>query len=118
TADTGSAAEAGRIYDAMYPHADFTWPHLRALTEVDAEYFGTSTPTTVTLVDPLPGAPLGGVPIADTARASSLAPALATLRSAALEPISAHVFPVEDPSRPQLLALLHRAQAAPAGRGP
>ena len=118
TADTGSAAEAGRIYDAMYPHADFTWPHLRALTEVDAEYFGTSTPTTVTLVDPLPGAPLGDVPIADTARASSLAQALATLHSAAPEPVSEAGFPVEDPSRSQFLILERLDQAASTGRVP
>ena len=118
TADTGSAAEAGRIYDAMYPHADFTWPHLRALTEVDADYFGTSTPTTVTLVDPLPGAPLGDVPIADTARASSLAQALATLHSAAPEPVSEAGFPVEDPSRSQFLILERLDQAASTGRVP
>jgi aminoglycoside phosphotransferase (APT) family kinase protein len=118
TADTGSAAEAGRIYDAMYPHADFTWPHLRALTEVDAEYFDTSTPTTVTLVDPLPGAPLGDVPIADTARASSLAQALATLHSAAPEPVSEAGFPVEDPSRSQFLILERLDQAASTGRVP
>ncbi len=118
TADTGSAAEAGRIYDAMYPHADFTWPHLRALTEVDAEYFGTSTPTTVTLVDPLPGAPLGDVPIADTARASSLAQALATLHSAAPESVSEAGFPVEDPSRSQFLILERLDQAASTGRVP
>lgn len=118
TADTGSAAEAGRIYDAMYPHADFAWPHLRAITEVDAEYFGTSTPTTVTLADPLPGAPLGDVPIADTARASSLAQALATLHSAAPEPVSEASFPVEDPARAQFLILERLDQAASTGRVP
>ncbi|UVI37608.1 aminoglycoside phosphotransferase [Brevibacterium spongiae] len=118
TADIGSAAEAGRIYDSMYPHAGFTWPHLRAITEVEAEYFETSTPTTVTLVDPLPGAPLGDVPIADTARASSLAQALATVHSAAPEPVSEAGFPVEDPSRSQFLILERLDQAASTGRVP
>lgn len=118
TADIGSAAEAGRIYDSMYPHADFTWPHLRAITEVDAEYFETSTPTAVTLVDPLPGAPLGDVPIADTARASSFAQALATVHSAAPEPVSEAGFPVEDPSRSQFLILERLDQAASTGRVP
>src|SRR5699024_12223174 len=84
----------------------------------DAEYFGTSTPTTVTLVDPLPGAPLGDVPIADTARASSLAQALATLHSAAPEPVSEAGFPVADPSRSQFLILERLDQAASTGRVP
>ncbi|UZD63566.1 aminoglycoside phosphotransferase [Brevibacterium sp. JSBI002] len=118
TADIGSAAEAGRIYEAMYPHADFVWPRLRAITEVDADYFDTSSPTTVTLADPLPGAPLGDVPIADTARASSLAQALATLHSAAPEPVSDAGFPVEDPSRSQFLILERLDQAASTGRVP
>lgn len=118
TADIGSASEAGRIYEAMYPHADFVWPRLRAITEVDAGYFDTSSPTTVTLADPLPGAPLGDVPIADTARASSLAQALATLHSAAPEPVSDAGFPVEDPSRSQFLILERLDQAASTGRVP
>lgn len=118
SADIGSAAEAGRIYETMYPHADFTWPHLRAITEVDADYFDTESPTTVTLTDPLPGAPLGDVPIADTARASSLAQALATLHSAAPEPVSDAGFPVEDPSRSQFLILERLDQAASTGRVP
>ncbi len=118
TADIGSAAEAGRLYDAMYPHADFAWPHLRAITEVEAEYFETETPTTVTLSDPLPGAPLGDVPIADTARASSLAQALATLHSAAPETVSEASFPVEDPARAQFLILERLDQAASTGRVP
>ena len=118
TADIGSAAEAGRIYEAMYPHADFVWPRLRAITEVDADFFDTSSPTTVTLSDPLPGAPLGDVPIADTARASSLAQALATLHSAAPEPVSDAGFPVEDPSRSQFLILERLDQAASTGRVP
>lgn len=118
TADIGSAAEAGRIYETMYPHADFTWPRLRAITEVDGDYFDTESPTTVTLSDPLPGAPLGDVPIADTARASSLAQALATLHSAAPEPVSDAGFPVEDPSRSQFLILERLDQAASTGRVP
>jgi aminoglycoside phosphotransferase (APT) family kinase protein len=118
TADTGSIAEAARIYDVMYPHADFAWPHLRAITEVGAEYFDTSTPTTVTLADPLPGAPLGDEPIADTSRASSLAQALATLHSAAPEPVTEASFPVEDPSRSQFLILERLDQAASTGRVP
>jgi len=118
TADIGSAAEAGRIYESMYPHADFVWPRLRAITEVDADYFDTSSPTTVTLADPLPGAPLGDVPISDTARASSLAQALATLHSAAPEPVADAGFPVEDPSRSQFLILERLDQAASTGRVP
>lgn len=118
SADTGSAAEAGRIYDTMYPHAGFTWPHLRAITEVDAEYFDTSAPTMVTLIEPLPGAPVGDQPIADTARASSLAQALATLHSAAPESISEAGFPVEDPSRFQFQILERLDQAAATGRVP
>ncbi|WP_231939401.1 protein kinase family protein [Brevibacterium siliguriense] len=118
TADIGSSAEAGRIYEAMYPHADFVWPRLRAITEVDADYFDTASPTTVTLADPLPGAPLGDVPIADTARASSLAQALATLHSTAPEPVSDAGFPVEDPSRSQFLILERLDQAASTGRVP
>ncbi len=118
SADIGSAAEAGRIYETLYPHADFTWPRLRAITEVDSDYFDTATPTTVTLADPLPGAPLGDVPIADTARASSFAQALATLHSAAPEPVSDAGFPVEDPSRSQFLILERLDQAASTGRVP
>lgn len=118
TADIGSSAEAGRIYESMYPHADFVWPRLRAITEVDADYFDTTSPTTVTLADPLPGAPLGDVPIADTSRASSLAQALATLHSAAPEPVSDAGFPVEDPSRSQFLILERLDQAASTGRVP
>lgn len=118
TADIGSAAEAGRIYESMYPHADFVWPRLRAITEVDADYFNTSSPTTVTLADPLPGAPLGDVPISDTARASSLAQALATLHAAAPEPVADAGFPVEDPSRSQFLILERLDQAASTGRVP
>lgn len=117
-ADTGSAAEAARVYDAMYPHADFSWTRLRALTEVEPEYFGTSGPTTVTLADPLPGAPVGDQPIADIARASSLAQALATLHSAAPEHVSEAGFPVEDPSRSQFLILERLDQAAGTGRVP
>ena len=85
---------------------------------MDAEYFETSTPTAVTLVDPLPGAPLGDVPIADTARASSFAQALATVHSAAPEPVSEAGFPVEDPSRSQFLILERLDQAASTGRVP
>ncbi|MDN5909405.1 MAG: aminoglycoside phosphotransferase, partial [Brevibacterium sp.] len=118
SADTGSAAEAGRIYDTMYPHAGFAWPHLRAITEVDADYFGTSTSTTVTLIEPLPGAPVGDQSIADVARASSLAQALATLHSAAPESISDAGFPVEDPSRFQFQLLERLDQAAATGRVP
>lgn len=118
SADTGSAAEAGRIYDSIYPHAGFTWPHLRAITEVEADYFGTSAPTTVTLIEPLPGAPVGDQAIADTARASSLAQALATLHSAAPESISEAGFPVEDPSRFQFQILERLDQAAATGRVP
>lgn len=117
-ADSGSAAEAGRIYDTMYPHADFTWPHLRAITEVEAEFFDTGSPTTVTLVEPLPGAPIGDQPIADIARASSLAQSLATLHSAAPEPIADAGFPVEDPSRFQFQILERLDQAAGTGRVP
>lgn len=117
-ADTGSAAEAARIYDVMYPHADFAWTRLRALTEVEPEYFDTPGPTTITLSDPLPGAPLGDQPIADIARASSLAQALATLHSAAPEPVSEAGFPVEDPSRSQFLILERLDQAAGTGRVP
>ena len=118
TADAGSAAEAGRIYDSMYPHAGFTWPHLRAITEVEPEFFDTASPTTVTLNEPLPGAPVGDVAIADTARASSLAQALATLHSAAPEAIADAGFPVEDPSRFQFQILERLDQAASTGRVP
>lgn len=118
SADTGSAAEAARIYDTMYPHAGFAWPHLRAITEVEAAYFDTSAPITVTLIEPLPGAPVGDQAIADTARASSLAQALATLHSAAPESISEAGFPVEDPSRFQFQILERLDQAAATGRVP
>lgn len=118
SADTGSAAEAARIYDTMYPHAGFTWPHLRAITEVEADYFGTSAPITVTLIEPLPGAPVSDQAIADVARASSLAQALATLHSAAPESISEAGFPVEDPSRFQFQILERLDQAAATGRVP
>lgn len=118
SADTGSAAEAARVYDTMYPHAGFAWPHLRALTEVAAEYFETPTPTTVTLIEPLPGGPVGDQAIADVARASSLAQALATLHSAAPESISDAGFPVEDPSRFQFQILERLDQAASTGQVP
>lgn len=118
SADTGSAAEAARIYDTMYPHAGFTWPHLRAIIEVEADYFDTSAPITVTLIEPLPGAPVGDQAIADIARASSLAQALATLHSAAPESISEAGFPVEDPSRFQFQILERLDQAAATGRVP
>ncbi len=117
-ADSATAAEAGRLYDAMYPHADFTWPHLRAITEVDAKYFDTPSPTTVTLTDPLPGAPVGDEPITDIARASSLAQALATLHSAAPEPVADAGFAVEEPSRAQFQILERLDQAAGTGRVP
>ena len=118
SADTGSAAEAARIYDTMYPHASFTWPRLRAITEVAAEYFDTRSPTTVTLIEPLPGAPVGDQAIADVARASSLAQALATLHSAAPESISDAGFPVDDPSRFQFQILERLDQAASTGQVP
>ena len=118
SADTGSAAEAARIYDMMYPHAGFVWPHLRAITEVEPAYFDTSAPITVTLIDPLPGAPVGDQAIADVARASSLAQALATVHSAAPESISEAGFPVEDPSRFQFQILERLDQAAATGRVP
>lgn len=118
TADTGSAAEAGRVYDVLYPHADFVWPHLRAITEVEPPYFDTASATTITLTDPLPGAPLGDEPIADIARASSLAQALATVHSAAVESVAEAGFPVEDPSRSQFLILERLDQAASTGRVP
>ncbi len=118
SADSATAAEASRLYDAMYPHADFTWPHLRAITEVEAKYFDTPSPTTVTLADPLPGAPLGDAPIADIARASSLAQALATIHSAAPESVADAGFAVEDPSRSQFQILERLDQAAGTGRVP
>nr|WP_284711107.1 aminoglycoside phosphotransferase [Brevibacterium sp. XM4083] len=118
SADTGSIAEAARIYDLAYPHADFTWPHLRAITEVDPALFATEKAVTVTLADPLPGAPVGDEPIADIARASSLAQTLATLHSAAPEPISDAGFPVEEPSRFQFQILDRLDQAAATGRVP
>ncbi len=118
SADTGSIAEAARIYDLAYPHADFTWPHLRAITEVDPALFATEKAVTVTLADPLPGAPVGDEPIADVARASSLAQTLATLHSAAPEPISDAGFPVEEPSRFQFQILDRLDQAAATGRVP
>lgn len=118
TADTGSAAEAARVYDGLYPHADFVWPHLRAITEVEPAYFDTESATTITLTEPLPGAPLGDEPIADIARASSLAQALATVHSAAVESVAEAGFPVEDPSRSQFLILERLDQAASTGRVP
>lgn len=118
TADSATVAEAGRLYESMYPHADFTWPHLRAITEVDASCFDTPKPTTVTLTDPLPGAPVGDDPIADVARASSLAQALATVHSAAVESVADAGFPVEDPSRSQFQILERLDQAAGTGRVP
>ncbi len=118
SADTGSIAEAARIYDLAYPHADFTWPHLRAITEVEPKLFATEKAVTVTLADPLPGAPVGDEPIADVARASSLAQTLATLHSAAPEPISDAGFPVEEPSRFQFQILDRLDQAAATGRVP
>lgn len=117
-ADLGSETEAARVYDAIYPHADFTWPHVRAITEVDPTLFDTDSPVTVTLVDPLPGAPVGDEPIADVARASSLAQALATIHSAAPEPVSDAGFAVEEPSRFQFLILDRLDQAASTGRVP
>ncbi|MEL7584203.1 phosphotransferase [Brevibacterium casei] len=118
SADAGSTAEAARIYETAYPHADFTWPHLRAITEVEEKVFGTDSPVTVTLSDPLPGAPVGDEPIADVARASSLAQTLATIHSAAPEPISDAGFPVEEPSRFQFQILERLDQAAATGRVP
>ncbi len=118
SADTGSIVEAARIYDLAYPHADFTWPHLRAITEVEPKLFATEKAVTVTLADPLPGAPVGDEPIADVARASSLAQTLATLHSAAPEPISDAGFPVEEPSRFQFQILDRLDQAAATGRVP
>lgn len=118
SADAGSTAEAARIYESAYPHADFTWPHLRAITEVEESVFATASPVTVTLSDPLPGAPVGDEPIADVARASSLAQTLATIHSAAPEPISDAGFPVEEPSRFQFQILDRLDQAAATGRVP
>ncbi len=61
---------------------------------------------------------MGDEPIADVARASSLAQTLATIHSAAPEPISDAGFPVEEPSRFQFQILERLDQAAATGRVP
>lgn len=117
-ADLGQDIEAGRVYAQVYPHADFTWPRVRATAEVDGALFDVGGPTRVTLSDPLPGAPVGDVPIADIARASSLAQVLATIHSAAPEQVSDAGFTVEDPARFQFQILERLDQAAGTGRVP